>query len=213
MPTKSQSVRMISESPTRRRPWQAVALLISIALTADAEIIQKWKTREGQLYFGDKPPAGSTKIGEEGAKDEPAAESPVPEAAAVDPETSAEQNRLSIEMSRQRKLIETALNRDAERYAEVSKQIADAERLPDLVEPWMEKSLGFANEKGDMLRRLRPERREIASAMLKSWERFDQLDAQVRKSYGSAPDWWRKPSCAGCPSRSELRSVAQSAAK
>ena len=208
MPTKSQSVRMVSESPTRARPWQAVGLLIAIALTADAEIIQKWKTREGQLYFGDKPPPGSTKLGEEGSKDEPAPERPVPEAAAA-PEASAEQSRLSIEMSRQRKLIETALNRDAERYAEVTKQIADAERLPDLVEPWMEKSLGFANEKGDMLRRLRPERREIASAMLKSWERFDELDAEVRKSYGSAPDWWRKPTCVSCPSRSELRSAAK----
>lgn len=43
-----------------------LACVVVISAVASAQSIQKWKTPDGKLYFGDKPPAGSTKIGEEG---------------------------------------------------------------------------------------------------------------------------------------------------
>jgi hypothetical protein len=47
-------------------------LLAALVGSAQSQTIQKWKTSDGKLYFGDKPPAGSTKIGEEGSNEPPA---------------------------------------------------------------------------------------------------------------------------------------------
>jgi hypothetical protein len=51
-----------------------LACVVAISAVASAQSIQKWKTPDGKLYFGDKPPAGSTKIGEEGSNEPPANE-------------------------------------------------------------------------------------------------------------------------------------------
>ena len=217
MPTHSQTKRIL-DGPIRATLWQALVLAIAIACVANAQAIQKWKTKEGTLYFGDKPPPGSTKLGEEGTN-EPAPETapatenaPAPESAPATESAprSAERDRFSNAASRERNDIEKRLNRDAERLADVREKIEQVERQPNVVEPWMEKGLGLANEKGDALKKLRSEQREIASSMLKSWEQYDALDQKVRKEFaGSSPDWWRKVSCSRCPSPSEVKSLAE----
>ena len=40
------------------------AILLGLLVGARTEMIQKWETPDGELYFGDRPPAGSTKMGE-----------------------------------------------------------------------------------------------------------------------------------------------------
>jgi hypothetical protein len=195
------------------RRWQAfvVALIASAALAAavSADSIQKWKTPSGQLYFGDHPPPGSTKVGEEKDTAPPAA-AEAARAASGDTNESPEHAKMSVDASQRRTQIERALNRDAERLAEVRKKISDAQSQPNVLEPWMEKGLGLPNEKGDSLKQLRAEQGELAAAMVKHWDEFDELDKKVRESFGgSAPDWWRKPSCSQCPSRSELAGLAK----
>jgi hypothetical protein len=37
---------------------------IALSAVAAAQSIEKWKTPDGKLYFGDRPPAGSTKVDE-----------------------------------------------------------------------------------------------------------------------------------------------------
>jgi hypothetical protein len=191
------------------RPWQALvlALAASAALVAavSADPIQKWKTPSGQLYFGDHPPPGSTKVGEEHDTVPPPAA-----AAASAASESPEHAKMSVDASQRRTQIERALNRDADRLAEVRKKISDVQSQPNVLEPWMEKGLGLPNEKGDSLKHLRDEQGELAAAMVKHWDEFDELDKKVRESSGgSAPDWWRKPSCSQCPSRSELAGLAK----
>lgn len=41
----------------------AAAAVTLFASLACAQLIQKWKTPAGMLYFGDRPPAGSTLVG------------------------------------------------------------------------------------------------------------------------------------------------------
>jgi hypothetical protein len=201
--------RVRAHGSTVERGWQATALALAasavFAAVASADAIQKWKTPSGQFYFGDHPPPGSTKVGEE--KD-----TAPPRAAEGAPATSESPDhaKMSIDASQRRTQIERALNRDAERLAEVRKKISDVQSQPNVVEPWMEKGLGLPNEKGDSLKHLRDEQGELAAAMVKSWDEFDELDKKVRETFGgSAPDWWRKPSCSQCPSRSELAGLAK----
>jgi hypothetical protein len=47
-----------------------LVLALALAALANAGTIQKWQTPEGTLYFGDRPPAGSMKLGEIGEPDE-----------------------------------------------------------------------------------------------------------------------------------------------
>ena len=41
-----------------------VAFAIALSAVSGAQPIQKWRTPNGELYFGDRPPAGSVKVGE-----------------------------------------------------------------------------------------------------------------------------------------------------
>jgi hypothetical protein len=177
-----------------------LAGVVFTSTVADAQAIQKWKTPDGKLYFGDRPPAGSTKIGEEGSNELPAGES-FPES----PPPSAEQEKLSIDVSRERARIEKALNDNAERLEEIDKEIAEVQRSPNLVPAWMERRAGVKNEKADTLRELGSQKRTTLETIANLWKRFDQLDAKVKKAYeGNPPDWWRSTlSCAKCPTRSE----------
>lgn len=175
------------------------AVFLGVLVGARADTIQKWKTPDGKLYFGDRPPAGSTNIGKEGSNEPPANGSPQESA------RSAEQERFSIEVSRERTEIEKALNDNAERLEEVAKQIAEVESAPNVLPPWMEMRAGFKNEKADRLRELWAQKRTTLAAVADLWKRFDKLNAEVTKAYdGKAPDWWRSTlSCPKCPSRSE----------
>jgi hypothetical protein len=48
-----------------------VVLVITLAGEDMAQAIPRWRTPEGVLYFGDNPPAGSTRIGEVGEAPSP----------------------------------------------------------------------------------------------------------------------------------------------
>jgi hypothetical protein len=182
------------------------AMLLGVLVGARAETIQKWKTPDGKLYFGDRPPAGSTKMGEEGSNEAPANESSHETAP-----RSAEQERLSIDVSRERTEIEKALNNNAERLEEVDKQITEVQRSPNVVPPWMERRAGFKNETAETLRELWSQKRTTLATIDDLWKRFDKLDEKVKKAYGGKmPDWWRSTlSCPSCPSRSEVESSLQ----
>jgi hypothetical protein len=183
-----------------------LACVVAISAVASAQSIQKWKTPDGKLYFGDKPPAGSTKIGEEGSNEPPANERSQEGAP-----RSAQQERFSIDVSRERTEIEKALNRNAERLEEIDEVIAAVERSPNVVPPWMERRAGIKNEKAETLGELRSQKRTALAAIAELWKRFDKLDAKVKKAYdGKTPDWWRSTlSCTNCPSRSEAESSLQ----
>jgi hypothetical protein len=177
-----------------------LACVVVISAVASAQSIQKWKTPDGKLYFGDTPPAGSTKIGEEGSNEPPSNGSSHETAP-----RSAEQERFSIDVSRERTEIEKALNSNAERLEEVDKQITEVQRATNLVPPWMERRAGFKNENAETLRQLRSQKRTMLATIGDLWKRFEKLDAKVKKAYdGKAPDWWRSAlSCPKCPSHSE----------
>jgi hypothetical protein len=181
-------------------------MLLGLLVGARAETIQKWKTPDGKLYFGDRPPAGSAKIGEEDSN-----EPPVNEGSHETAPPSADQEKLSIDASRERTKIERALNDNAEHLAEVDKQIAEVQRVPNVVPPWMERRAGFKNEKVETLRELWSQKRTTLATMDDLWKRFDKLDAKVKKAYGGkTPDWWRSTlSCPKCPSRAEVESSLQ----
>jgi hypothetical protein len=184
----------------------ATIAVVTVSSFLGAERIQKWKTPDGKLYFGDRPPAGSTKIGEEG-RDEPAVTEPSSGEEASAP--SAEQEKLSIGYSRTRSEIERELNGDADRLEDIDKRITEVEREPNFVMPWMERRAGIKNEKADSLQELRSEKRSTLGAMVNLWKRFDELDRDVKKAYGgNAPIWWRSTlACPKCPSRQETEST------
>jgi hypothetical protein len=181
-------------------------LLGALVGSAQSQTIQKWKTPDGTLYFGDKPPAGSMKIGEEGSNEPPSNGSSQEGAP-----RSAERERFSIDVSRERTEIEKALNNNAERIEEVDEQIAEVQRAPNVVPPWMERRAGFKNEKAETLRELWSQKQTTLATIGDLWKRFDKLDAKVKKAYdGKAPDWWRSTlSCPNCPGRSEVERSLQ----
>jgi len=172
-----------------------------------AQTIQKWRAPGGTLYFGDTPPPGSKKIGEESSGEPPTSGSPQ-----ESPPASAEKERLSIDASRERTQIEEALNKHAAHLEEIDEQIAEVERAPNLVPGWMERRAGFRNEKGDTLRELRSRKHATLATIADLWKRFDKLDASVRKAYqGETPIWWRSTlSCPKCPSRSDAEAASRS---
>jgi hypothetical protein len=59
-----------------------VAALVGLASVAGADGIQKWRTPGGSLYFGDRPPAGSTLV--ETYADTPSAPQTAPDAPSED---------------------------------------------------------------------------------------------------------------------------------
>ena len=179
-----------------------VALMIALATPLRAEGIQKWRTPDGSLYFGDKPPTGSTKIGEERSNEPPSTGFREPASGSAD-------ERLSIDSSRARAELEKALHQTSERLEEVRKKIDEARRQPDVVPGWMEKRAHIQNEKAETLRELRLEERKTLAAVVVIWRRFETLDARVKRQYGGeAPDWWLSTlSCPGCPSRTEAEAA------
>jgi hypothetical protein len=168
--------------------------------SAHSQMIQKWRAPDGTLYFGDTPPPGSKKIGEEGSREPPASGSPQESAP-----PSAEKERLSVDASRERTQIEEALNKNAAHLEELDEQITEVQRTPNLVPGWMERRAGFKNEKAETLRELRSQRHATLVTIADLWKRFEKLDVSVRKAYqGETPVWWRsRLNCPKCPSRSD----------
>jgi hypothetical protein len=170
-----------------------------------SQVIQKWKTPDGKLYFGDTPPPGSKKIGEEGSSE------PVHERPQESTPPAPEKERLSVDASRERTQIEEALNKQAGHLEELDARIAEVQRAPNLVPGWMERRAGFKNDKAESLRELKSQKHATLTTIADLWKRFDKLDASVRKAYaGEAPIWWRSTlSCPKCPSRLDAEDASR----
>jgi hypothetical protein len=181
--------------------------LIALRSVSRADVIQKWKTPKGGLYFGDRPPPGSTKVGQEGSS-EPSDSAPTSNES---PPSSDLDGKLSVEASRQRAAIEKALNASAVRLEEVKKKIAETERLPDSMGTRMTSYADGTPTKPEALRALKAEKRKSLEEISAQWKKFDELNARVQKDHGgSAPIWWRsKLSCSACPSRSEAEKALE----
>jgi hypothetical protein len=176
---------------------------------ATGDVIQKWRTPGGGLYFGDRPPPGSTKIGQEGSKSAPESDSSL--STVTSPPRSESDDALSVEASRQRTAIERALNQDAARLEEVKKQITEAERQPDTFSRRVTNYASGVPVKQDVLRSLHEDEQKVLSDIASQWKKFDELNQRVIASHGgNAPDWWRsRITCAACPSRAEAESALQ----
>lgn len=96
-----------------------VAALLALASVAGADGIQKWRTPSGSLYFGDRPPAGSTLV--ETYADTP----PAPQTAPVAP---SEDSSLSKAAADGREIIRRREEARAEqRRADQEREAREAE--------------------------------------------------------------------------------------
>ena len=177
-----------------------VTSLALFASLASAQVIQKWKAPDGSLYFGDKPPAGSTKIGEEGSA-APAA--PAPAAAASD-------DAFSANASNARTRIENALKDDSTHLEEIHEQIENVGNIqpqgdPNRIATQQDVAdvQNFQSKKNEALRQLRAKERKTYADIAGLWKAFDKLNADVVEHYGREPDWWRSRIDCGCPTRAE----------
>ena len=193
--------------PLSRAIVAAFAVLLVLPSVSLTQVIQKWKTPSGRLYFGDRPPPGSTKIGQEGSN-ETSDSSPPPEEAQP---RSPREDTLSVEASRERSAIEKALNEGAAHLADIRKQITETERLPDNFSGRVTNYATGNPTKPETLRALHVEERKTLDEMALQWKKFDKLNERVLSGHrGSPPDWWRnKITCAACPSRAEAESASQ----
>jgi len=62
-PVTEWSVMRLSGEPLARLAKTALVFVLLVFAAAHAEGIQQWRTRDGKLFFGDRPPAGSTLVG------------------------------------------------------------------------------------------------------------------------------------------------------
>ena len=187
-------------------------LFLLLPFVASAQVIQKWKKPDGSLYFGNKPPPGSTKIGETGFP-APARPKP-PSQKEAEPEPPPGGDAFSAKASNARTRIERALKGKSARLTEIRVRIEDVKSLqpqghPSTVATQQDVAAlsRFQSRKEEMLRDLRAEQRKVYGDIADLWKQFEVLNEDVLERYGHEPDWWRSwIICAGCPSRSEAES-------
>ena len=102
------------EQKPRSRPDRSTGLAIVLSLvviaSASAQAIQQWKTPDGTLFFGDRPPAGSTRVGEVGSDSQP-------------PEPVLSLKTFSAKASQSRNELEQALRRNSDRLWAIRDQL------------------------------------------------------------------------------------------
>lgn len=174
------------------------ACLFGIVLAttiADAQVIQKWKKPDGSLYFGNKPPAGSVKIGETGFPVPTRRASSSSDVRGASPEATPAD--FSVQATSARKKIERTLRDNAARLTEIRDRMKEVSNLQ-------------VKSKADMLNDLEAERRKRYAAIADAWAAFENLNAKVVERYGEEPDWWRSTIiCGACPTREEAAAASR----
>lgn len=184
-----------------QRPITRVAILLSVVLLASvpAQTIQKWRTPDGRLFFGDRPPPGSTKVGEVGKDSRP-------------PEPVLSEQAFTAKATQSRYEIERGLKQQSDRLWEIQRQLDRVEALeptddPDYVVSQRSEAdlAAFRAKKAETLRELEAAKRRSCAAIVDLWKQFDALNEKIAQRYGGQwPAWWQRTlDCPTCPSRDE----------
>jgi Domain of unknown function (DUF4124) len=187
----------------RSRPDRSTGLAIVLSLlvvaSASAQAIQEWKTPDGTLFFGDRPPAGSIRVGEVGSDSQP-------------PEPVLSLKTFAAKASQSRNELEQALRRNSDRLWAIRDQLDKVESLKPKDDPEFVMSeqgttdlAAFQARKAETLRRLREAERRSYSVIAGLWKSLDELNSKVASRYdGKPPDWWQdKVNCQNCATREE----------
>lgn len=203
---------MLDTRPIRTDIGIAVILTLLTSLPISAQGIQKWKTPDGGLYFGDRPPAGSVKIGQYQEE----SSGTLPTQLEPNTDTSSEAIKkdevFSARCSNRRRDIEKRLREAAGELQRIRKEIADwkatgvggsRDRLPSA--SFIADVANFQDEKRQTIEDLQKQEKEKLFDLKRAWEDLGDLRAEVSQKYGELPVWWRdKISCESCPSLAEV---------
>jgi Domain of unknown function (DUF4124) len=151
------------EPKPRSRPDRSTRLAIVLSLvvvaSASAQAIQEWKTPDGTLFFGDRPPAGSIRVGEVGSDSQP-----------TEPVLSLK--TFAAKASQSRGELEQTLRRNSDRLWAIRDQLDKVESLkpkddPEFVMSEQEATdlAAFQARKAETLRRLSEAERRSYSAI------------------------------------------------
>ena len=198
---RSTEVKGIDATRGQRFTLKALAIVLSLLVvtSASAQAIQEWKTPDGTLFFGDRPPAGSIRVGEVGSDSQP-------------PEPAPPLKTFGAKASQSRNELEQALRRNSDRLWEIRDQLDKVENLkpkddPEFVMSEQEATdlAGFHARRAETLGRLREAERRSYSAIADLWRSRDELNSNVASRYGGkSPDWWQdKVNCQNCATREE----------
>lgn len=183
------------------------ALRALVALLACSGSIVEWRTPGGALYFGDRPPAGSTKVG--------VFEDAAPPGAEISPADGG----LSVRASLERHRIEVEMSAAAEDLARVRAQIDALRRRPKpkigkrarglLVlgdDGVARKPSQAARDDAERLERLGKEERADLAEITRLRHELGALASEVKREYGGTPPWWRDAvDCPRCPAGKSVR--------
>ena len=177
----------------------AIVLSLLVVASASAQAIQKWKTPDGTLFFGDRPPPGSVRVGEVGSDSQ-------------QPEPVPSLKTFAAKASESRSELEQALRRDSDRLWEIRDQLDKVDSLkpkddPEFVMSEQEATdlAAFQARKAETLRKLREAERKSYAEIANLWKSLDELSSKVASRYGGkSPDWWQdKVDCQNCATREE----------
>jgi hypothetical protein len=196
---------LLHSAPSRpdRSTGLAIVLSLLVVASASAQAIQGWKTPDGKLFFGDRPPAGSIRVGEVGSDSQP-------------PEPVLPLKTFAAKASQSRNELEQALRRNSDRLWEIRDQLDKVESLkpkddPEFVISEQEATdlAAFQARKAETLRRLREAERRSYSVIANLWKSLDELNSKVASRYdGKSPDWWQdKVNCQNCATREEAENA------
>src|SRR5262249_32015023 len=142
----------------------AVILSLVVVASASAQAIQKWKTPDGTLFFGDRPPAGSIKVGTVGSDSQPA-------------EPVLSLKTFAAKASQSRIEMEQALRQNSDRLWEIRDQLDKVESLKPKDDPEFVMSeqratdlAAFQARKTETIRRLKEAERTRYSAIANLWK-------------------------------------------
>jgi len=155
-----------------------VAFAIALSAVSGAQPIQKWRTPNGELYFGDRPPAGSVKVGEyQEAK-------PRVSEATAEAKAKAD-NAFDAQAIRRRRRIEKDINEAADKLEAARAQLSRV------------RIATRRNARGALQARESEARLRVSEYK----QEFESLTEEVRRYYHGdlPPSWSPTLNCRNCP--------------